>query len=46
MIGTVANERAGLDLHPTALVVQEIYNKRKKNGFRRNSSAWGSHTYC
>ena len=44
IIGTVANGRAGLGPSSTALVVQGIHNKQKKNGFGRNSSSWESHS--
>ena len=40
----MANGRAGPGLHP-----QHWWSKEstiKKNGFGRNSSSWGSHTYC
>ena len=30
----------------TALVIQGIHNKQKKNGFRRNTSSQGSQVYC
>ena len=33
-------------LSSTMLVVQRIHNEQNKNGFRRNSSSWGSQAYC
>ena len=42
IIGTVANGRAGLGLHPQ----RWWSNKQKKNGFVRNSSSRWSQAYC
>ena len=39
IIGTVANGKAGLGLHPQRWWSKGIHGKRKKNGVGRNSSS-------
>ena len=42
IIGTVANVKAGLGLHPQRWWSKESTLNRRKNGVRRNSSSLGS----
>ena len=42
IIGTETNGKSRSRPASTALVVQRIHGKQKKNGVRRNSSSWGS----